>query len=285
MGQNEGATVECSVPALKTISGVCGAHNGQTLTSTPTNLCSSGISSTISGNGPWNWSCSGENGGITATCSANLKASTVISNVSGRDYCKYATAGSVLSGDYCSWKKVIFEQGCGGAYGEGGQYCEKSGSGYKTLLLPSIFSDVKVTYFKIDDSGSIIVNGIKVYSSRSGCGRTENPNVDITQYVRAGQNKIEVEINNDCGLSMSGEVGIEFSLNSSTPSTANSIPTTPNTTRVIPTVPTISTVPTTSNISDLNITTDKPMQQMSRDELINLLIKVLTIILTQRMEQ
>ena len=40
-------------------------------TSAPTaNLCSAGTASTVSGSGPWSWSCAGSSGGTTATCSA-----------------------------------------------------------------------------------------------------------------------------------------------------------------------------------------------------------------------
>lgn len=51
--------------------GACGTDNGQSLTGAPINLCSSGIASQVNGTGPWNWSCAGTNGGVTAQCSAN----------------------------------------------------------------------------------------------------------------------------------------------------------------------------------------------------------------------
>lgn len=51
--------------------GVCGIDHGQSLTTTPTNLCSSGTASPVNGNGPWNWSCTGSNGGTIAQCNAN----------------------------------------------------------------------------------------------------------------------------------------------------------------------------------------------------------------------
>ena len=55
--------------------GICGASNGQNFTIAPTtDLCSSGSESTVTGSGPWNWSCSGTNGGTTATCQAGLTA-------------------------------------------------------------------------------------------------------------------------------------------------------------------------------------------------------------------
>lgn len=49
-------------------SAVCGSDNGQTLAIKPTNLCSVGTPSVVSGSGPWSWSCTGLNG--VAQCSA-----------------------------------------------------------------------------------------------------------------------------------------------------------------------------------------------------------------------
>jgi hypothetical protein len=55
------------------VSGVCGSSAGRTLTAAPTTgLCSLGAPTPISGSGPWNWSCSGSNGGTTAACSAAI---------------------------------------------------------------------------------------------------------------------------------------------------------------------------------------------------------------------
>jgi hyaluronate lyase len=60
------------------VTGVCGGDNGQTLTSSPSNLCSSGTASGVGGSGhPWSWSCSGSSGGANATCSATLRTWSV----------------------------------------------------------------------------------------------------------------------------------------------------------------------------------------------------------------
>ncbi|MFA5961504.1 MAG: hypothetical protein WC848_02395 [Parcubacteria group bacterium] len=49
---------------------ICGSSNGQSFDAAPTsNLCNTGTASSVTGTGPWNWSC-GESCG-TATCSAN----------------------------------------------------------------------------------------------------------------------------------------------------------------------------------------------------------------------
>jgi hypothetical protein len=49
----------------------CGSSNGQSFSSAPTaNLCSEGTAATITGSGPWTWSCTGTCG-ASASCSAN----------------------------------------------------------------------------------------------------------------------------------------------------------------------------------------------------------------------
>ncbi len=52
--------------------GVCGTANGEEHPSIPTtNLCSTGTASEVSGDGvPYNWTCTGLNGGTTASCEA-----------------------------------------------------------------------------------------------------------------------------------------------------------------------------------------------------------------------
>ena len=51
--------------------GVCGAANGSTTPTIPTNLlCNVGIPTAVTGTGPWYWTCTGSSGGTTASCSA-----------------------------------------------------------------------------------------------------------------------------------------------------------------------------------------------------------------------
>ena len=62
-------------PGTAPVNGTCGASNGATLTNQPTtNLCSAGTASSVSGTGPWSWSCFGTNGGSTASCSAQISS-------------------------------------------------------------------------------------------------------------------------------------------------------------------------------------------------------------------
>ncbi len=75
IGVNGGMTVSCTSPLMPPapIVGVCGASSGvPTITAPKSALCSSGISSAVSGKGPWTWSCSGTNGGGAVSCVAPL---------------------------------------------------------------------------------------------------------------------------------------------------------------------------------------------------------------------
>jgi hypothetical protein len=66
------------------INGVCGASNGRTFSATPTaNFCTSGTATSLAGSGPWNWNCTGSNGGTTAGCSASIQTYTVAATVTG----------------------------------------------------------------------------------------------------------------------------------------------------------------------------------------------------------
>jgi hypothetical protein len=74
-GLDGGTTASCSAKLLT--DGACGSANGVAVSSAPTaNLCLAGTASTVTGSGPWNWTCSGSNGGTTASCSAPLSSSS-----------------------------------------------------------------------------------------------------------------------------------------------------------------------------------------------------------------
>ena len=76
-GLNGGTTANCSAPLTPPppVNGVCGAANGVAVSTAPTaNLCTTGTASAVSGNGPWNWMCTGSNGGSTGSCSAPLSS-------------------------------------------------------------------------------------------------------------------------------------------------------------------------------------------------------------------
>ena len=58
------------------VNGTCGSSNSGTFTTAPTtNLCTNGTATAVTGTGPWNWTCTGFNGGTTANCSASITTS------------------------------------------------------------------------------------------------------------------------------------------------------------------------------------------------------------------
>lgn len=60
------------------INGTCGTSNHQAFATAPKdNFCSAGTASTLSGSGPWNWTCNGSNGGTTAICKAYTSSQLV----------------------------------------------------------------------------------------------------------------------------------------------------------------------------------------------------------------
>ena len=59
------------------VDGACGSDNGQTLSTTPSQLCTTGTASLVYGRGPWNWTCAGSNGGSIASCSAAANSHSV----------------------------------------------------------------------------------------------------------------------------------------------------------------------------------------------------------------
>jgi hypothetical protein len=66
------------------VNGACGPADDGTFDTAPTSgLCSSGTPTTVTGTGPWSWSCLGFNGGIDAQCSAGIKLYTLTVNKTG----------------------------------------------------------------------------------------------------------------------------------------------------------------------------------------------------------
>ena len=84
-GLNGGAAVACSAGvAGGPLNGACGSANstlGGYSTPPQSNLCAAGTASpaTLSGGGPWSWSCVGANEGATASCSAQGPTTACIS--------------------------------------------------------------------------------------------------------------------------------------------------------------------------------------------------------------
>jgi hypothetical protein len=71
--KNDVAEISYVGECTSTINGVCGAASEKTLLAQPSsNLCQSGIASTVSKYAPWIWTCKGVNGGTDASCSSKV---------------------------------------------------------------------------------------------------------------------------------------------------------------------------------------------------------------------
>jgi len=81
---NGGAT-SGTCTASKSVDGVCGSANGSYYPSAPTtNLCNPGNASSVSGSGPWTWTCASTNGGATSgTCTASKSVDGVCGSANG----------------------------------------------------------------------------------------------------------------------------------------------------------------------------------------------------------
>jgi M6 family metalloprotease-like protein/uncharacterized repeat protein (TIGR02543 family) len=81
------------------VNGVCGISNGGTFTTAPSiDLCTSGITSGVSGSGPWSWSCNGEYGGTTAACSAAIQTYSVVFQSGGNGSLTGSASQTIIYG-------------------------------------------------------------------------------------------------------------------------------------------------------------------------------------------
>ncbi len=81
------------------LNGVCGASNGGSFSTAPSSgLCSYGTASSVGGSGPWSWTCTGQNGGVTADCSAQASSQSGAVQLAktGQTAC-YDESGTVTS--------------------------------------------------------------------------------------------------------------------------------------------------------------------------------------------
>jgi hypothetical protein len=70
----QSATFSTNAGTPTAINGVCGSADNAAFSAAPAvNLCQTGTAGTVTGQGPWSWSCAGTNGGTTASCSASVQ--------------------------------------------------------------------------------------------------------------------------------------------------------------------------------------------------------------------
>jgi len=118
------------VPTSTAVNGSCGAANGVAATQAPNaNLCAAGSASSVSGSGPWSWTCTGSIGAARATCSAPLVSpSNCTGEWDGRTYqvgtveerftntCPVGTTGQVRNFHTCqaggTWSPLATSDNC-----------------------------------------------------------------------------------------------------------------------------------------------------------------------------
>jgi 2',3'-cyclic-nucleotide 2'-phosphodiesterase (5'-nucleotidase family) len=118
-------STDSSCSADKMTDGSCGASNGVIFTSEPTNnLCNAGTAGTVSGSGPWTWSCTGLNGGKTDVCLAyaDIQTWTVTPLAGPNGSISPSTAQTVVSNGTFSFSitpnpgyRIDTVSGCSGA--------------------------------------------------------------------------------------------------------------------------------------------------------------------------
>jgi hypothetical protein len=145
--------------AAKIVDGSCGAANGAAAVTAPTtNLCRVGMVSSVTGTGPWYWSCTGNRFGSTARCSAPLLASPVngacgssngltLSTAPTTDLCSIGAASSVGGTGPWSWS-------CEGSDGGTTASCSAATATRDPLIQP--FSSTSIWNMPIG-SGAIYV--------------------------------------------------------------------------------------------------------------------------------
>jgi len=88
------------ISSLLPESGSCGTAGGSNSYTAPsTNLCSEGDPSEVTGTGPWNWTCSGSYGGVSASCVANLSVNATCGDSNGANLSSIPTTNLCNQGN------------------------------------------------------------------------------------------------------------------------------------------------------------------------------------------
>lgn len=115
--------------------GVCGSANGTTRATAPSTVaerCGAGISSAVSGSGPWSWSCTG------TSCSASKSSSPAIGNFERTDASSCTLTGWAFDPDSSSTSIAVHVYKDASAFAGGTIVAVCSANGYR--------SDVNAAY-------------------------------------------------------------------------------------------------------------------------------------------
>ena len=180
-----GTNASCSAPWIR--AGACGTAVSIQATTTPTtNLCSVGTPTVVTGTGPWNWSCSGVNGGTTTTCVGpalpctydnavtqwSLCYDTGLGNGTGLSYAEAVTQATTTFGS-ASCVNVDERRSCAlptisGSTGNGGLSGTSNCGGKTYLNWNAVVGAMK--YYIYKDDGQFLSHPIKVLIVAGGGG-------------------------------------------------------------------------------------------------------------------
>lgn len=137
------------------IAGACGAANGQARATAPvSDLCATGAASAVSGSGPWNWSCSGLNGGAAASCSASLDTSSHF-----RDFAPVADAQVVEANpaaNYATGTGMYVASANGGSFGNQRAWAAFDLAGRIPPGATVTSAKLRLYLFKADNEGDVL---------------------------------------------------------------------------------------------------------------------------------
>jgi hypothetical protein len=131
-----------TTPEVGAADGVCGSANGGTFSSPPTtNLCSAGTASAITNPGSWTWTCSGQYGGNSASCSASLSTGSATPQPWGL---VSWWPGNDNTNDLIGGNNGTLENGAGYALGEVEDAFSLNGSDQYVLIGQPVPANLKI---------------------------------------------------------------------------------------------------------------------------------------------
>jgi len=165
------------------VNGMCGSSGGATLTLKPATgtLCSTGTASSISGTGPWNWTCKGTNGGTNTTCTAQKATTTpppvnglcgssnnlTLASVPTTNLCSTGTASTVAGTGPWSWS-------CNGSNGGTNASCSANFAPTSAVLFPAMGDQTSSVYPWAQYPPGVTYNG-GIPARTTQCGPTLMP--------------------------------------------------------------------------------------------------------------
>lgn len=147
-GLYTGTPDHCSAPLKQ--DGICGSSNGQGFNTAPSSdLCNPGAASTVTGSGPWFWTCVGSGGGSTDSCSAVKKIDGICGTAQGKASATAPTTNLCSVGSYYNFTSTstAWNWSCSASSGGTPATCSAprivngacgTADGFATTVTPSV---------------------------------------------------------------------------------------------------------------------------------------------------